>query len=338
MLHQVIEGSRKFKRLLTRFSTPEEVFGPVSLKELDTNDRYVRITAGKLPEADIAFLDEMWNANSSILNSLLSIMNEGRYDNDGESMICRPIVYAASNLIPHEPELAAIWDRVTFRHLTRGLREMSSRKQMFKARLARMMSTSEVAPILSWDDILLAQQEASKVDISDDTMELLLKLWNELQKQGVEPTDRRFNDSIPIIQATAYRAGRVSAEVDDFRLLRHVLWMDPKEIPIVDRTVLQLANPLDKEAMDVLEVIEKLGEDVDKVLASDDNKQTKRRKGVELNGKLDRAEKDLDVLEDKASKSARRSDMVLEARLRLKNIVNLLLRELFDMDDDEEIS
>src|SRR6187401_3774973 len=75
-----IEGASYFQWLLTRFTTPEEVFGAVSLKALEQDD-YRRVTSHKLPEAHIAFLDEVFKASSSILNAILTLLNERRFHN-----------------------------------------------------------------------------------------------------------------------------------------------------------------------------------------------------------------------------------------------------------------
>src|SRR6266545_4257585 len=83
-------GGRYFERLLTKFSTPEELFGPVSLKALE-QDRFARVTADKIPEAEFAFVDEIFKANSAILNSLLSLVNERVFHNDGLPLAC-PLV------------------------------------------------------------------------------------------------------------------------------------------------------------------------------------------------------------------------------------------------------
>src|SRR3954468_4394433 len=86
---QAFDGTY-FERLLTKFSTPEELFGPISLKALE-QDRFARVTVGKMPEADFAFVDEVFKANSAILNALLSVVNERIFHNDGAPMQC-PLV------------------------------------------------------------------------------------------------------------------------------------------------------------------------------------------------------------------------------------------------------
>jgi MoxR-like ATPase len=114
-LHRVFAGARYFERLLTRFSTPEELFGPLSLKALE-DDRYERLVDGFLPTAGIAFLDEVFKANSAILNALLTLLNEREFDN-GSGRLRTPLVsvVAASNEVPVDEALHAFYDRFLVR-------------------------------------------------------------------------------------------------------------------------------------------------------------------------------------------------------------------------------
>ncbi|MBN8510229.1 MAG: AAA family ATPase, partial [Burkholderiales bacterium] len=114
-LHGAFADTRWFERLLTRFSTPEELFGPLSLKALE-DDRYERLTDGFLPTAGIAFLDEVFKANSAILNALLTLLNEREFDN-GTARIRTPLVavVAASNEVPADEALHAFYDRFLVR-------------------------------------------------------------------------------------------------------------------------------------------------------------------------------------------------------------------------------
>src|ERR1700732_1457634 len=116
-LCQRVEGAEYFQWLLTKFTTPEEIFGAVSLKALEQDD-YRRVTTHKLPEAHIAFLDEIFKANSSILNALLTLINERLFHNGRERVVVPLItMFVASNELPDEEELTALFDRFMLRFM-----------------------------------------------------------------------------------------------------------------------------------------------------------------------------------------------------------------------------
>ena len=124
-------GGRYFRWLLARTSTPEELFGPVSLRALE-QDSYRRVTTGKLPEATVAFLDEIWKANSAVLNTMLSVLNERLFFNDGQ-LVKVPLEFAvgASNELPEDrEELGALWDRFLLRYLVGYIRDLRNFETM----------------------------------------------------------------------------------------------------------------------------------------------------------------------------------------------------------------
>src|SRR5215813_2221246 len=118
-----IEGANYFQWLLTRFTTPEEIFGAVSLKALEQDD-YRRVTNHKLPDAHIAFLDEIFKANSSILNAILTLINERLFHN-GKDIARVPLLtlFGASNELPEEEELTALYDRFLVRFVVNYISE-----------------------------------------------------------------------------------------------------------------------------------------------------------------------------------------------------------------------
>ncbi|MEM4751417.1 MAG: AAA family ATPase, partial [Desulfurococcaceae archaeon] len=115
--------ARFFKYLLTKYTEPDELLGPLDIAALKEG-RYVRITRGKLPDAEIAFLDEIFNAGSAILNALLTLINE-RIIYDGYVEIPVPLwtLISASNTVPEEQEYQALYDRFLLRHFVKPVSE-----------------------------------------------------------------------------------------------------------------------------------------------------------------------------------------------------------------------
>src|SRR5258706_16379835 len=142
-----IDGANYFQWLLTRFTTPEEIFGAVSLKALEQDD-YRRVTSRKLPEAHIAFLDEIFKANSSILNSILTLINERLFHN-GKEIVHVPLLtlFGASNELPEEEELTALYDRFLLRFVVGYIAEDFRFLRMLQAAPAAERTTLTLAEL-----------------------------------------------------------------------------------------------------------------------------------------------------------------------------------------------
>src|SRR5437899_2703648 len=154
-----IEGADYFQWLLTRFTTPEEIFGAVSLKALEEDD-YRRVTSLKLPEAHIAFLDEIFKANSSILNALLTIINERVFHN-GRQRIKVPLItmFGASNELPDEDELTALYDRFMLRFMADYITEEHAFLRMLNGGAERSRTT------ISFDELRELQDGVEAVKV-----------------------------------------------------------------------------------------------------------------------------------------------------------------------------
>lgn len=220
-----ITGARYFQWLLTKFTTPEELFGAVSLKGLE-NDEYRRVTSGKLPEAHIAFLDEVFKASSSILNTLLTIMNERIFYN-GTEKVRIPLIslFGASNELPsEEDELEALYDRFLLRYVVDYIKE--------DFRFLKMLNTENeisVEGVITSEELDSCREEAGRVKLPSNILKLISRIRKDLAKKGITPSDRRYKQSVSLLKSRAYLEGRSEVSEDDLRFLENVLWREPGE-------------------------------------------------------------------------------------------------------------
>lgn len=241
-----IEGANYFQWLLTRFSTPEELFGAVSLKGLEQDD-YRRVTTHKLPEAHIAFLDEIFKANSSILNALLTLINERIFHN-GRERIPTPLItmFGASNELPDEEELSALYDRFMFRFITAYITEDFHFLKMLDGAAAETRTT------LSFSELNQLAETVATVKVPGAILNEIAELRRILAREHIVVSDRRWKNSLDVLRAHAIIFGRSVVIEDDLMFLEHVLWKDPEERPKVTELLRRLVRGYEEEARELL--------------------------------------------------------------------------------------
>jgi MoxR-like ATPase len=244
-----IDGAKFFERLLTKFTTPEEIFGPMSLAALE-RDEFRRVTKGKLPEAHIAFLDETFKANSAILNSLLTAMNERVFHNGNGAPVSCPLIslIGASNEMPEDESLAALFDRFTIRFYVGYIGDRDKRRAM-------LTSAIDQCPVkLSLDELDLLQHETTSVKISNDALDAMLDAADDVSSIPVSLSDRRVKQSVDLVKASALLAGRSEVDPeDDLMILTHAWWHEPGQIAKVRDTIGKRVSPLTSEARELLD-------------------------------------------------------------------------------------
>lgn len=241
-------GGRFFEWQLGRMSTPEELFGPVSLRALE-QDSYRRVTTGKLPEADLAYIDETFKGSSAILNSMLSILNERLFYNDGQPVqVPLQVAVGASNELPEDrEELGALWDRFLIRHVVAPIRSREA--------FAKMLGLTPAAPggtAIDPQELAQAQAEAAGVSV-DGVVDVVVSLREAISRMGIYVSDRRWHDALAVVRANAWLNGHTAADATDLSILQHVLWDEPEQRAQAAKAILSLVSPYDQEAQDVLD-------------------------------------------------------------------------------------
>jgi MoxR-like ATPase len=213
-----------FEYLLTKFSTPEEIFGPLSITELKA-DRFKRNTAGYLPTVKIAFLDEIFKASSSILNALLTILNERIYHNGAEPQtVPLQALIAASNELPNDQEeLSALYDRFLVRSFVGYVSQDN---------LPRLFEKAETMPAptqLTTADLKNIQTNIESVTIPSEIVQAMQHIWVQHKETFKEDrrerlSDRRLKKVIKLLCVSAATNGRSQVDLSDVFLLKNCLW------------------------------------------------------------------------------------------------------------------
>jgi MoxR-like ATPase len=234
---QSIEGGNFFNYLLTSFSTPEEIFGPLSLKALE-EDEFRRKIDGCLPTAHIALLDEIFKASSAILNSLLTILNEHKYHN-GREIVDVPLlsVFGASNEFPEADEsLEALYDRFLFRYRLAYIQD----DENFRALLFRSPEDFEPSTRIRVSSIYGLRENAKNLPVDPDVELIITELRKNLQLQEIEISDRRWKKVIQVLKVAACSSGCKTVDRTMALLLQHMLWNLPEERETIRKTVFEL--------------------------------------------------------------------------------------------------
>ena len=234
-------GGKKFTRTLSKYSMPDELFGAINIARYKEG-HFERITTAKLPECDVAFIDEIFKASSAILNVLLKILNERRFENDGSIIQC-PLAtcIGASNEWGKGEELGALFDRFLIR---KSVRNIATDRGIDRLLWADDLKPAGVDTITQ-EELAQAHTEALALPVSGEARHAYTQIIKELRREGIVTGDRRLRQSVEAIRGAAWLAGADEVEPDHLEILQHTLWVDPSDQPsLVSEVVGRIANPI----------------------------------------------------------------------------------------------
>jgi MoxR-like ATPase len=314
-----LDGAHYFQWLLTKFTAPEELFGAVSLRALEA-DEYRRVTTQKLPEAHIAFLDEVFKANSSILNSILTLMNERRFHN-GRAVVDVPLIslFGASNELPEDDELQALYDRFLLRFVVEYIADDFRFLRMLQARPAGPRTALTLA------DLRSIQAAVRAVDVPQHVFRSLADIRRELGRKQIVASDRRYQHAVGLLQSHAYLCDRDAVCEDDLFFLENVLWHDPNERGEVRATIHQLLRGYEDEAKALLYQTQELR---DYAHRQWDNNDMRSRAVVEAHTKIRNILAKVSSLIEEARTIGRPVDSVQKVKDEIETIQQRMLETL----------
>ena len=291
-LKNAFRDAHSFEYLMSRFSTPDEIFGPVSIQKLKTSDTYERAVDGYLPTADVVFLDEIWKAGPAIQNTLLTVINEKIFRNGNREMhLPLKLLVAASNELPAKGEgLEALWDRFVIRIESRPIKM----EKNFRAMLLEVKSSLEVkseerrvknSTDLFEDTISDEQigadvsispaeyaewsQAIDKIGVKEEVLDAISRIRKALravnvdeaaERRNIYVSDRRWKNIVRLLRTSAFMQDREEVDICDLLPIYHCLWQEPEERDAIRSIVIRsLFAPI---ADKLVEMKKALAEDI----------------------------------------------------------------------------
>ena len=264
-LKNAFRDAHSFEYLMSRFSTPDEIFGPVSIQKLKSSDTYERAVDGYLPTADVVFLDEIWKAGPAIQNTLLTVINEKIFRNGNREMhLPLKLLVAASNELPAKGEgLEALWDRFVIRIESRPIKMEKNFRAMLlevkseERRVKKQSSTAE-GKVNSTDlfedtisdeqigaDVSISpaeyaewSQAIDKIGVKEEVLDAISRIRKALravnvdesaERRNIYVSDRRWKNIVRLLRTSAFMQDREEVDICDLLPIYHCLWQEPEE-------------------------------------------------------------------------------------------------------------
>lgn len=271
-LKEAFADARSFEYLMSRFSTPDEIFGPVSIQRLKENDEYQRCVEGYLPTADVVFLDEIWKAGPAIQNTLLTVINEKTYLNGNHTLhLPLKLLIGASNELPVQGEgLEALWDRFLIRLVSQPIQDEESFYKMVSSFAPPASASNELFPqdampvseAITGSEYIAWQQSIASVSIPRSVLLAITAIRQGLKDVAIEGqdvhrniyvSDRRWKKIVHLLCTSAFVHDRQEVSLSDLQLAIHCLWNEPDELESIGQIVAQAIFRPFLDQLDILQ-------------------------------------------------------------------------------------
>nr|WP_238314473.1 AAA family ATPase [Segatella albensis] len=269
-LKVAFSDARSFEYLMSRFSTPDEIFGPVSISKLKSSDRYERAVDGYLPTADVVFLDEIWKAGPAIQNTLLTVINEKLFRNGSAEMhLPLKLLVAASNELPAKGEgLEALWDRFIIRLECRPILREQNFIDMLTDGTSEVKTGDTQKPddavsfeAITNDEYATWSSMIDKVILAPVVIDAILSIRRALHNVNIDDaeerrdiyiSDRRWKNIVRLMRTSAFIHDREQCDLTDVIPMYHCLWQEPEERDAVRNIVIRVVfAPLAQKLADL---------------------------------------------------------------------------------------
>lgn len=327
-----ITGGTYWQTQLGAFTDPKQIFGPIDVAALMRGE-YTQVFSGRATQADIAFIDEIFKCGEGALDSMLGLLNERLYcpENGGPPIHCPLLsaVTASNELPPAGQQSAAFFDRIMVRLEVFYLEDPANFTALLRTGAVR--STPPAGTTIALEDLKHAiEYEVPDVRVPDGIYDAIAKIRTALRHRGLISSDRRWRQSVRLLQAAAYLAARTEVNDTDLDMLRHVLWDSTADRRAVADEVLTLVNPDAKKALDLEEDILAIQQTLDS-MAGQASEKLNEWASKEANPKLARAGKELERMHANAVKDGRSTDAIDQVHARLRAVYARIFTEALGM-------
>ena len=277
-LKTAFREAQSFEYLMSRFSTPDEIFGPVSIQKLKTSDTYERAVEGYLPTADVVFLDEIWKAGPAIQNTLLTVINEKIFRNGNREMhLPLKLLVAASNELPAKGEgLEALWDRFVIRIESRPIKLEKNFRAMLLEAPTDFLGPTDFTDSTDFSDLKITAEEYAewaekicKIGVKEEVLDAISAIRKSLravnvdeaaERRNIYVSDRRWKNIVRLLRTSAFMQDREEVDICDLLPIYHCLWQEPEERDAIRNIVIRaLFSPF---AEKLVEMKNALAEDI----------------------------------------------------------------------------